>query len=70
MCDVCILCFFLCDTVVAALERGYTFSPFTHKHLQVSVTALVTWNRETGTERAPPAQNTTKMIKRKTFIMH
>lgn len=55
------VCFLLCDTVATLLEVDYTDNIFMHKYLYVSqVTVSVTWNRETGTERAPPAKNKTK----------
>lgn len=55
------------DTKASALELGYANRICMHKYLRVPVTVSVTWNRETGTEKAPPAKKMTRM-KKKAFI--
>lgn len=53
--------------MATVLEVGYADNTFMHKYPHVSqITMSVTWNRETRTERAPPAKNKTK---KKAFIM-
>lgn len=69
----CVMCvhiayFLLHDTEGSALERGYANRICMHKYLRVPVTMSVTWNRETGTEKAPPAKKMTTRMKKEAFL--
>lgn len=62
------VCFLLCDAEASDLELGYANRICMHKYLPVPVTASVTWNRETGKEKAPPAKKMATRMEKKAFI--